>query len=91
MCRKGGCPTLPEQVGPGKVHDLVSPAIQNRLDHIQVEIHDLIQFEAGRHGQFLPVHRNINQRRTVMRECPLQGRPKLFRVVHVQAQSGVAQ
>ena len=32
---------LSEQVGTGEIDDLVSPSVQNRLDHVEVEIDDI--------------------------------------------------
>jgi hypothetical protein len=52
---------LPEQVCAGEVDNLISAPVQYRLDHVQVEIDDLIQFERRRHSQFLPVHCNVHQ------------------------------
>src|ERR1035437_1540573 len=74
---------LSEQIGAGEIDDLVSPSVQDRLDHVEVKIDDLVQFEAWGHSQFLPVHGNIHQSGTVVREGLFESGPNLLRVINV--------
>src|ERR1035441_8635751 len=75
---------LSKQVGAGEIDDLVSPSVQDRLDHVEVKIDDLVQFEAWGHSQFLTVHGNIHQSGTVVREGLFESGPNLLRVINVQ-------
>ncbi len=79
-----------EPVGAGQFHNLVAAAVQNRLDHIEVEVNDLVELERRRHGQLVAIHSHIHQRGAGMREGLLQRLPHVSGVIHVQTQDARA-
>lgn len=82
-CGFRNLPESSKQVRSSEVDNLVSAAIEDRPDQIQVEIDDLVELERRRHGELLSVHGNVHQSRTIVREGFFQGRPNLFGIVHV--------
>src|ERR1039458_2151866 len=81
---------LSKKVGADKIDDFVSASVENRFDHVKVEIHDLVELEAGRHDQFLPIDGNIDQSGTGMREGLLERGPDLLRIIDMNSENARA-
>src|SRR5260370_40354211 len=75
-----GAACLAEEVDLSQIDDFVAAPAENCFEHEKAEAGHLLKADRRRHGEFLPVYRDFNQRGAVVLEGLRNHRSDLVRV-----------